>query len=410
MKIFLLFATLGLPLSAGAAPSAFSLDEIPGRIREHNRDLAAARVQIREAAGRHRQSGRLANPTLEIEAAGQANGPGSTYAAALSQRFPMTARLRHERAASQAELAAVEAEVSEAERTLIAQAQLGAVRWLAIEAVRAMQQHQRRVRRELADLLARRAAAGEVSTLEAAMVELDAREGECEMARLDAQQEALAGELRPLLGLAADARLRIAGSLGAPGKLPPQARSAPERPDLRAQRHHTDAAREQVAVQRSSRFEDVAIGPIVRRDRFEDAPGGVAADDLVGLRVSIPLPLWNANQGAIAEAEARHERMRIQGEARQRAVEAEIHAARAEMALLQKQIHELDDHLLPKAAEIEQQLRALFDAAQMPLSELLRARDQHLSLLQERLDALRDYHLARVRYYAAVGEPLPSSK
>jgi cobalt-zinc-cadmium efflux system outer membrane protein len=59
--------------------------------------------------------------------------------------------------------------------------------------------------------------------------------------------------------------------------------------------------------------------------------------------------------------------------------------------------------LLPKAADVETRFRTAFTAGQTPLTEVLRARARRLELEQRRVDALRDYHLARVRYEAAVG-------
>ena len=75
---------------------------------------------------------------------------------------------------------------------------------------------------------------------------------------------------------------------------------------------------------------------------------------------------------------------------------------------LAKLVGELDITLLPKAAQIEKQLRESYASGLTPLTEILRARDRRLSLERQRLDALRDYHLARVRHAAATGAIIPT--
>ena len=98
-------------------------------MRAANPDLAAARLRIAEARGRLVQSGRLSNPEVEFGYnRNTANPREHTLGVALLQRFPVTARLRFEKAVSQAQLAAAEAEVADVERKLIAQARTVAVK------------------------------------------------------------------------------------------------------------------------------------------------------------------------------------------------------------------------------------------------------------------------------------------
>ena len=54
---------------------------------------------------------------------------------------------------------------------------------------------------------------------------------------------------------------------------------------------------------------------------------------------------------------------------------------------------------------IEEKLNGFYKQAQpgAQLSDVLRAREKRLALEQARLDALRSYHLARIRYAAAAG-------
>jgi outer membrane protein TolC len=75
-----------------------------------------------------------------------------------------------------------------------------------------------------------------------------------------------------------------------------------------------------------------------------------------------------------------------------------------------KLVAELDDKVLPAATRIEEQLRKHYSAGHVPLTDVLRARTRLLELQRQRLDALRDYQLARIRHAAATGQSNPSIK
>ena len=54
-----------------------------------------------------------------------------------------------------------------------------------------------------------------------------------------------------------------------------------------------------------------------------------------------------------------------------------------------------------------QDLRDAYSTGQTPLQDVLRARDRHLALERQRIEALREFHLARIRYRAATGRTTP---
>lgn len=375
----------------------------------HNADLAAARLRIDEAGGRLRQAGRFSNPEIEADYRQNVRSRENTVGIALTQKFPLTARLRLEKAVSTAQLAAAEAEVRDAGRLLAADVQAAAVRLLALRGRHALAERQLGNSREMADFTSRRVSLGEASATDALQVELEAQQLATELLRLDAEGAALAAALRPLLGLGAEDFIEITGALAEPA--PREWRASPgERADIAALRHHAEAARQEASLARARRWEDIGVGVIAGRERAEDAPDGLQTDTMVGVKVSFPLPLWNRNEGRIAEAAAAATRRQREAEALATRAAAEAAGARTEMRALAKLAVQLDAVLLPKSAQVEEQLRAAYGTGQAALPDVLRARDQRLQLRRQQLDALRDYHLARIRHAAATGAILPQSK
>lgn len=394
---------LTLLTAATSSAVTLSIERTPAYALAHNPSLAAARLRIDQARGRVLGAGRLANPELEIDFSQNVRTPERSFGVAFIQRFPLTARLRLEKAVSQAQLAAADAEVRDAERKLAAEASAAAVKYLAVRAQRELRRQQLANSRDQTEFISRRVAAGEASAVELAQVDLEGQQLTVEMLQLDAARAALEGELRSLLGVPAAEAVEISGALATPGTLPAPGASGEGRADLRAARHAADAARESVGLAKAQRWEDVGVGLTAAGERTEDAPEGLSTDYFLGLKLSMPLPIWNRNQGGIAEASAAAARADQEAEAIAFNIRSEAEAARGEMAALARLVGEMDDLLLPNAAQVEDQLRASYGTGQTPLTEVLRARARRLELAQRRVDALRDYHLARVRYDASIG-------
>src|SRR5690349_5888709 len=119
---FITLATLTvvslLPASAAAKSLTLTPQEAAEYAVRHNPTLAAARLRIEEARGRLQNSGRLSNPELEGSFMKSPNTPEHSIELGVMQRFPLTGRLRLERAVSRAELTAAEAEVQDEARKI----------------------------------------------------------------------------------------------------------------------------------------------------------------------------------------------------------------------------------------------------------------------------------------------------
>ena len=68
-------------------------------------------------------------------------------------------------------------------------------------------------------------------------------------------------------------------------------------------------------------------------------------------------------------------------------------------------IREINDTLLPLAEEQSALAETTYRNGQGEIQSVLRSREKRLELSAARLDALREFHLARVRHEAALGKP-----
>ncbi|MEZ5301347.1 MAG: TolC family protein [Verrucomicrobiales bacterium] len=399
---------LCLAASGRCAADPISLEAIPERVRAANPSLAAARWAVAEAEARALGAGRRSNPELELEALPALRGGEFSLGIGISQAFPVTDRLRLEKEVSQSEVAEARAEVADAERRLIADACEAAVKWLAADQLAGLRRQQAENAEALAEFAQKRADRGEGSALDAAQFRLEAAQFAYEIQRTEAEKAPLAGALRTLLGIAPGEPVAISGSLAAPDSA--KALADPQaRPDYQAAAQRIESADRAAALERARRYDDITVGAGIEIERAEDAPEGFETEGFLGLRVSIPLPLWNKNEGGIKEAEARAARARAEASALAAEIRGESAAARDEMAAQAKLAGNASAELLGLARAQVEKSEAAYRSGLADLTDTLRARDQLLAIETGRLEALREYHLARVRYEAATAQHTPNS-
>lgn len=389
--------------SAFAEPAlVISLSGAGDRVRAQNPELAAARFRIGEALGRMRQAGRLDNPQLETEVEHNARFREGRVEVGVTQKFPVTERLKFEKEVSLALLEASEAEVAEVERKLVEAARLSVVRLLAMRERRVLLEGRKELAADFAKRLGEAAERGEGSALDVASARLEAAGIEAEMHLLDAGEAAELGILKPLLGMDPEDGLHVSGGFPAM-EMPAGSVGVGNRPDYRAAVLQAEAAAKGVELEHSKRYDDVEAGVFAAAERAEDVPDGYGNDAVIGLRLSIPLPWRNRNEGAIEEAAATRERRRLEAEALAAGIRNEAGAELAQMAEWQRLVRELDEVLLPLAREQGELAEAAFSAGQGEMAVIFRAREKRLELEKMRLDAVREFHLARVRHDAARG-------
>jgi len=403
IRSLLILAFYGTAATSLAA--RFTIDSAVTYAMAHNPDLAAARFSIEEARARLLGSGRLSNPELESELRPNVRGREFSFGTGFVQRFPITNRLRLEKALSQAEVATAEAEVMAAKVKLGSALRSVVVKILSLEASQALKEKQIANSRELAATAAKIAASAEGSGLEATQFELEASQLSLDLLTLESERATLTGEARPLLGVPVSETVEFTGSLP-DASLPSTASpNVSARADYLAAQARIDAARQGIALAKVNQWADAGVGISAEVDRAEDAPDGLQTDGIIGLKFSLPLPFWNKNEGKIQEAQAATARAEKEAEALAANVRAEAMAAFGEMKAARRILDETATVLLPKARSLEEKIAAFYQQSQpgILLTDVLRSREKRLAIEQANLDALRAFHLARIRYQAAMG-------
>ena len=401
----LLFVFLFLCLAIPIRAEGITAEAAVTYALRHNPELAAARQGIEQARGRLAQSGRRAAPELEAEfRPNLADSSEFGVGLGIMQKFPLTSRLLLEKKLSHSEVTVAELEVRDAERRVGVSVRLLAVKLLALNDERELKRGRLLLGREWLVVARKNAAAGEGSSLEADQLELEAGQVEVELLQLDAEEVALVGALRPLLGWPVGAALELAGTLDPPS--PVDSAGLPDvtiRSDYLAGQARLESARRELDLQKASQWDDVSAGLAYERDHAYDAGAGMQRDQFLGIKLTVPLPLRSAARGRVQEAVATIRRRELEAAALAATIQADAATARAEMTAATTQYARISSTLLPQARQIEEKFFAAYQSGQAPLTNSLRSREQRLSLEAAQLAAQRNYHLARIQFEAAMG-------
>ena len=177
------------------------------------------------------------------------------------------------------------------------------------------------------------------------------------------------------------------------------------RPDLIAARRGICRAESEVKLARASRFDDVFVfyNPYTYQDnRATRQPSGRSWT--VGM--TIPLPLYNRNQGNIARARSNVAQTEVEVVSLERRVASEVRLAEREYRTSRQALERAERSILPLARRARREASADYAAGKLRLSE-------YLDRLEDDNDASRAYRDALVRHRrsmldlnTAVGERL----
>ncbi len=384
-------------------------------------DLAAAYAAIDAARGRLIQAGLWPNPALALTGRSDfalQNEGERAIGVDLAQRFPIAGRIARAQDVARVDVALALAEAREFERVLIGEVRRTAYSLAALDEAIESRESVIRTAEELTHAATRRRRAAEVSDADVNLLEIELARFEQEKRRLELDRAVVAIRLNQLLYRPVDSPTAISVSLDESAFDVSQAtdelaKAAARRPDLEGIRLDSDRARADAQLARAESWEDWTIGAGYESDRqvFRNEPPsdpiGVKRDDFLGVAVSVPLPLWNRNQGRVVEAQANERRARARLAARERAVEAEIEAARRRATELSHVAREYHESLLPRSRQNVDLLERGYRQGLVAITTLVQAEQQLADTVLRHAQTLGELRQAEVDFEtAAAASPL----
>jgi len=383
-----------------------------------NGELIAGRLDIDRARARLRQAGLRPNPSVDFEqTTGSITGSPGESETSIGFSLPLEVGGQRQKriTLAQAELDAMQAEVSERERRLA-----GDVLAAYAEALAALRELEITEGLNEIDLQTTRFVQARVNEGDSAPIEVSLLQVEVD--RLKSRRVVVEGRLqasmlrlRYLAGVALNEPLRLRETFDAtasPWKLPGSIDAATEialrtRPDLRLARLNEETARAglQLAIaqgrpevtasakysQGSSLFDDTPVGPI--RDR----------DKLLTFGVSVGLPVFNRNQGAKAEASLAIQQAERRRQYLETVIRSEVAAAYARVDAAQRAVLLFDQGVIGRSNDNIRAIRAAYQLGEFKITDLLSEQRRLLDSQKDFTETLTERYRAMADLRTAMG-------
>ncbi|WP_241302129.1 TolC family protein [Burkholderia stabilis] len=255
-----------------------------------------------------------------------------------------------------------------------------------------------------ADLAGRRAQAGKVSPVEATKAQVAAAGVQIEVVTARGRVEVAREKLNAVMGEARGDRLAVLGDLEAVPPVEPlpaltaQLDDAPLARIARAEMLRSNAA---VSLERARRIPDVTISAGVKRV----TTGGVPDNQAV-VGVSIPIPLFNTNKGALLEATHKAERANADLDRERTRLRLELTQAYANFEAAAQEAQRLKADILPAARLALDAMSRGYELGKFSFLDVLDAQRTLFQGQSQYVRALAGAHTARADIGRLVGTPL----
>jgi len=376
-----LAALLLSPLVASAQPVAteqarLTLDRAQELAAAHCPELSSAQHEVDATSGGVVQAGAWRNPELTTtveDFRSRTRTTTATIGIPLELGGKRSARLsaaQRARDVAAAQLANSKAKV----RAQVVARYFGLV--VAQERLR-LANDSAKLAAKAADVVGRRVDAGKVSPVDATRAKVDAANAQLGVAEAQSEVNAARQTLAALWGESQPRFDDVDGDLSG---VPAGASSAElmrdldNAPLLRATRLEIDRRKALVDVERSKAVPDVVVSLGAKRDNELGLTQAVVG-------ISVPLPLFDRNQGAVYEASKRAEKAQDEYEAARVQLLADLSQATAQLSTAQASLSVLRDTVLPAAQQAYDASTTGFEAGKFGFLDVI---DAQRSLLEAR--------------------------
>lgn len=295
--------------NAPAATNSISLDALVADVLEHNPELNFYAAEIAAAKGERRTVGTLANPEVSAQIGrktargGGSSDEGIAWSVSVQQSFEWPGRIPLRKVIANQQIKLAELGYEQFKAALASKACTLAYNLFAAQQKAAVAREVADRFQALREVLVQRDPAGLTPVLETRIIESTELSVQRKATEELLEMQAALLELNQLRGQPLDSSLRVSESNLAFA-------SAPEREvllsatrtnnfELQMRKAEFEQQGFKVSLAKNERYPVVAVGPYFSQERAGDM------ENIIGVGVTVPLPLWSRNKGNIEVEQAR---------------------------------------------------------------------------------------------------------
>ncbi len=360
------------------------------------------------------------NPELGIEG-GRAlpYGRAEDFASriSLSHTVELGGKRGYRIAAAEADIERSGYAVADARRLLRAQVVAQFFEVIFLKQREALAAEKLELARRFLETSAARLRARQIAEIEANVVRLDFNRATTEKEEATRESRIARAKLAALIGRPDLPEFEVKGDLGVIVVIPDRerlARAALEgRPDLHAARAALRVREKNLDLAGSLAVPDVNAGLFAERESLLlDTPTGTLSDrdTVLGVAITIPLPLLNTARGERLEAEIERRRAEFEIEAVNQEIRRDVELAVARLEAARSVVESYEKELNRLAQENVVDIERAYQAGEVGTLEILRAQEDLTRVREAYLDSQLALRLALAEIEAAVGRKLSEVK
>jgi len=332
-----------------------------------------------------------------------------------SQAIPWSGRLRYQKQAATRLIERTGWDIQDRERLLTLDVTQAFTRVVALQEQLKVLELLIQINHQLVETVEARFGKGEVSQIEVQVAKVEFQQDRVEQKRLQAGLKTAASALNLLLGRPkATTRSVVIGRLTyQPVVLDAQRLTRwalINRPDVMMLDADIRQAEALIKLAQASRFEDLKTSAFFQRSQGQIEVNGDTVkdtDNLLGFKVSIPLPFFDRKKGDIKEALARREVSRITKELIMLRVEREIEQLIARLTSLQDIVGSYEQEILATLDESIRTIQNAYAQGQVSFFEVIQIEERLISFKRSYVEELTNYINTHAQMTTALGGTWP---
>ncbi|TAM03719.1 MAG: TolC family protein [Paraburkholderia sp.] len=383
---------------------ALSLNDILGLAAQANPVLRGARADADASAGTLMQAGTRPNPELSFLQEGF-GGTERTSTALVNQTIELggkrRARLDVASYGREAALATLE------DRDAALRAQVTAAFYELLAAQRQLQvaEDAAAIAARSADIAEKRARAGKVSPVEATKARVAFVGAQIERENATIRVDSAVEKLQNVTGSNTLHRRAVAGDLERVPEVEPLSALVArltESPLARAAKAEMLRANAAISVERAKRIPDITVSAGMKR-----VIAGSVRDNQAVVGISVPLPLFDTNKGAILEASHKAQSASAAMDAENAALRMALVQAYANFESSAQEVRRLKTDVLPAAHGALDAMSCGYELGKFSFLDVLDAQRTLFEQQSRYVQSLTAAHLAYAELGRVVGTPMP---
>ena len=381
-----------------------------------NPELNVIREKLKVARARIEGIALLGNPELETEFAGGIDG---NQGLELTQSFQLGGQRGHQRRIAKIHLEKVNAELAEASRLLTKLVKIDfyelALVQEKLKLVKEVIQHNE----QMYDIAQFRFEAGDVSVTQANLANIQLQSALHEAVKLEGELQLAQLELNALMGTPLEtARIAVGGlsdfstasfgNLQVTPEISPDASSKltldvlkthalARRNDLKSVQLNAELTENELRLAKAANIPDLSVGALAQRS------GG---ENRLGVKFTIPLPLFDRNRAEINAAKAQQRVDAIEISSQERQISREVMAAFLSLQSAQKTLKFYEGDSVKLLNENLKLTRTAYELGEAKLLEVILMQNEFVEMQFAYLEALAAYYKALTQLEATIDTPI----